>query len=99
MANDEQTGGLIHLPTAEPQTSQWEDEGFKGADSSRIPDAELRNSGRGWPDFAIGDRMMVKGCLFQVVDFVRGALVIKPFVGRVAPDEAKRIVADMIPKR
>lgn len=66
----------------------------------RIPSELLKDKGRNWPDFFIGERIMVKGVIFQIVGQKSGGLVIKPYVKRITdPVEQRRIVSDMIPKR
>lgn len=69
------------------------------AELQRIPHETLENHGRHWPDFFVSEKVMVKGCVFQIVDIRQGALVVKPYTARVPESEAKRIVADMIPRR
>ena len=102
MSHDEATVGLMHVPGGNGQTSQWEDEGCptdRAPAGSGIPSELLESHGRNWPDFGVGDLMMIKGTVFQAVDIVNGGLVVKPYVGNISPTQAKRIVADMIPKR
>lgn len=69
------------------------------AEVERIPSEVLRDSGRAWPDFFVGERVMVKGVVFQIVAWSHGGLLVKPYTKRVDESEAKRIVSDMIPKR
>lgn len=104
---EKRTGSMIFVPagTPEPAGTQYEiaePEELTPLDEAarKIGAHEIRDMGRQWPTFAVGEPTMIKGVLFLLVDCVNGGLVYKPYKGPQLPDaEKKRVVADMIPKR